>query len=143
VGRPSLEDEVKKAAQDYIAEALTRSPIEAPLSTAAVAKAIGRDRRVLKKYGLDIEIDEAAKLRKRTSRCKVEVKRRTLEERISEGLARERALFDQVNALVAHQSLLEANMKRFDLDPEELFRPIVPPNRSVSGAIRSRRSGRA
>jgi hypothetical protein len=127
VGRPSLEDEVKKAAQDYIAEALTRSPIEAPLSTAAVAKAIGRDRRVLKKYGLDIEIDEAAKLRKRTSRCKVEVKRRTLE----------------VNALVAHQSLLEANMKRFDLDPEELFRPIVPPNRSVSGAIRSRRSGRA
>lgn len=139
MGRPSLEGVVKDAVRSYLAVAQNKPPAEAPLSTLAVAKAVGHDRRVLKKYGLDVEIAEAAKLQSRHHRGQVDAKRKTFEERISGGLERERSLADQINALVAQQALLEANMKRFDLDPEVLYRSILPPNRSVSGALRSRR----
>lgn len=142
MARPPIEDLVKAKVQAYIQEAISASPEIKPLSTLAVATAIGHDRRVLKKYGLDEIIVKAAKAQKKNKKAGTDGKRRTLEERIDALESDRDRLNRQANALLAQLVLTEGNAKRLGLDPEELYRPLLPPDRTVAKIYGLRKAGR-
>jgi len=139
MARPSIQIAVTEKVKAYIETALKTSPQLMPLSTLAVANAIGNDRRVLKKYRLDEEIANAAKLQRRAHRTGADKARRTLDERLS-ALASERdQMAMQVNTLVGRLALIEGNAKRLGIDPEDLYRPLAPPDRRVARIFGRRR----
>lgn len=139
MARPSIQNAVTEKVKSYIERALKTSPQLMPLSTLAVAKAIGNDRRVLKKYRLDEEIAQAAKVQRRTHRTGADSARRTLDERLSALTTERDRMVAQVNALLGRLALIEGNAKRLGIDPEDLYRPLVPPDRRVAGIFGRRR----
>lgn len=138
MARPSIESQVKEKVSQYIEKAMTSSPNAMPLSTLAVSVAVGHDRRVLKKYGQDLVIAAAEKKRAKSLRTGADEKRRSMEERLEAIQLENKQLEGQSNALLARLALIEGNAKRLGIDPEELYRPLVPPDRRVSGAFKSK-----
>jgi elongation factor P--beta-lysine ligase len=135
MGRPSIKAIVTDKVNQYICQAREPSAEKMPLTTLAVAKAIKHDRRVLKKYALDVTIaNAAAELRKH-----VRQRRRTMDERIAAANARSEAFQRQVNALLGHVALMEGNAKRLGIDPDELYVPLTPPDRSKPATRKKRR----
>lgn len=139
MARPSIQNAVTEKVKSYIERALKTSPQLMPLSTLAVAKAIGNDRRVLKKYRLDEEIVQAAKVQRRTHRMGADSARRTLDERLSAMMTERDRMVAQVDALLGRLALIEGNAKQLGIDPEDLYRPLVPPDRRVAGIFGRRR----
>jgi len=131
MARPSIQSAVTEKVRAYIAKALQSSPKQMPLSTLAVAKAVGNDRRVLKKYRLDEEIAQAAKLQRRSHRRGTDNARRTMDERLAVLTSERDRMAMQVNSLLGRLALVEGNAKRLGIDPEELYRPLAPPDRRV------------
>lgn len=138
MARPSIESLVSEKVKKYIEEAAAVPLGKMPLSALAVANAIGHDRRVLKKYGLDIVIADAAKKRVKAEKNGKDEKRRSLEERIAAEKHESERLVFQANALLAQLALVEGNAKRLGIDPEELYKPLAPPDRRVSGVFKSK-----
>lgn len=137
MARPSIESLVTEKVTKYIEEAAALPADKMPLSALAVANAIGHDRRVLKKYGLDIVIADAAKKRVKAEKNGQDEKRRSLEERIAAEKHENEKLASQANALLGQLALVEGNAKRLGIDPEELYRPITPPDRRVSSIFKA------
>ncbi|MDZ3798106.1 MAG: hypothetical protein U0T03_04810 [Xanthomonadales bacterium] len=128
---------IEKVAK-YIDESMILPYGKMPLSTLAVATAIGHDRRVLKKYGLDVVISTADKKASRGARSGKDAKRRSLEERIDAEKHENEKLTTQVNSLLAQLALVEGNAKRLGVDPEELYKPITPPDRRVPSIFKNK-----
>ena len=139
MARPSIEARVTEKVAKYVADSALLPYGELPLSTLAVAKAIGHDRRVLKKYGLDIVIAAADKRAGRDAKVGRDIKRRSLEERVDAAKLEADKLGKQVNSLLAQLALIEANAKRIGIDPDELYRPLTPPDRRVANIFGSRK----
>lgn len=95
----------------------------------------GHDRRVLKKYGLDAVIADAAKRQSRRARSGGSEQRNNFETRISAVRDEKEKLSTRVASLLAQAALVEGNAKRLGIDPEELYKPLVPPNRRVSAVF--------
>lgn len=142
MARPSIEARVTEKVAKYVADAVVLPYGEMPLSTLAVAKSIGHDRRVLKKYGLDVVIAAADKRAGRDAKRGRDTRRRSLEERVDAATSEVDKLEQQVHSLLARLALIEANAKRMGIDPEELYRPFAPPDRRVASIFGSRK-GRA
>lgn len=138
MARPSIESQVKDKVAQYIEKAMASSANAMPLSTLAVSVAVGHDRRVLKKYGQDLVISAADKKRAKSLRTGVDEKRRSIEERLEAAQVENRRVEGQSNALLARLALIEGNAKRLGIDPEELYKPLVPPDRRVSGVFKSK-----
>lgn len=138
MARPSIEIQVKEKVSQYIERAMASSPDAMPLSTLAVSVAVGHDRRVLKKYGQDLVIAAAEKKRAKTLRTGADEKRRSMEERLDAVQLENKQLEVQSNALLARLALIEGNAKRLGNDPEELYKPLVPPDRRVSSVFKSK-----
>lgn len=132
MARPSIEARVTEKVAKYVADAMVLPYGEMSLSTLAVAKSIGHDRRVLKKYGLDVIIAAADKRAARDAKCGRDTGRRSLEERVDAATLKVDKLEKQIHSLLARLALIEANAKRIGIDPEELYRPIAPPDRRVA-----------
>lgn len=138
MARPSIEVLVTEKVEKYIEEAEALPIGKMALSTLAVANAIGHDRRVLKKYGLDLVIADAAKRRSNAAKNGKDEKRRSLEDRIAAGQLATHKLSAQANALLAQLALIEGNAKRLGIDPEELYKPLTPPDRRVPSIFRNK-----
>lgn len=138
MARPSIESTVIEKVAKYIDESMILPYGKMPLSTLAVATAIGHDRRVLKKYGLDVVISTADKKASRGARSGKDAKRRSLEERIDAEKHENEKLTTQVNSLLAQLALVEGNAKRLGVDPEELYKPITPPDRRVPSIFKNK-----
>lgn len=138
MARPSIESTVTEKVTKYIEESVALPYGRMPLSTLAVAKAIGHDRRVLKKYGLDVVISTADKKASRGAKSGQDAKRRSLEERIDAEKHENEKLTAQVNSLLAQLALVEGNAKRLGVDPEELYKPITPPDRRVPNIFKNK-----
>lgn len=132
MGRPSIKVAVTEKVTRYIRQAVEPGAEKVPLTTLAVAKAVGHDRRVLKKYGLDVTIANAAAKRAKELRTRKRSARRTVDERIAAAKARCEAQLQQVNALLGQVALMEGNAKRLGFDPEELYVPLKPPSRTAA-----------
>jgi hypothetical protein len=130
--RPSLEENVRKAVREYLLTAETQSSQHAPLNTLAVAKLLNFDRKTLKKYGLDREIEVAA----RRQACNGKLSPRELERRSMKDMLRDRdqeinAMRHRCEALIARVCLAEGNAQRLGIDPTELWKPLPMPDRSL------------
>lgn len=138
MARPSIESLVKEKVAKYIEKAMASPANEMPLSTLAVSVAVCHDRRVLKKYGQDLVIAAAEKKRAKSLRTGADERRRSIEGRLEEIRIENKRLERQANALLARLALIEGNAKRLGIDPEDLYQPLVPPDKRVSGVFKPR-----
>jgi hypothetical protein len=141
--RVSQRETVTESVHAYLAIGEVHSPEEYSLHVRSVAASLHISPTTLYKYRLD-EIIVAARERQKqnaTSRGKTSEKRAALQTiqdlKVALELERERN-----RGLVAKIVLMEANAARLGFDPEELYRPIPKPLRSISRAGRSGRQRR-
>lgn len=139
MARPSIEEKLRNEVAKYIDEVKGSKPLDRPLSVRAVAKAISRDPRVIKKYRLDLLIEDASKIRNRNHRSRTDALIEGLKKELDVAKADVERLKTELHANLARLALVEANAKRYDgLNPEDLYKPIVPPDRSRPGSMRRR-----
>jgi hypothetical protein len=140
MGRKNKQEEVTGAVRAFL-ETAERCPAdEVAIDVKSVATAIGVSRTSLYKYGLAVEIQAAAeRQRNRIGLSGAALKQHRLEDTVR----RLRQELEQAEArnkgLLAQMNIIEANAARLDVDPEELYRPLAKPVRSVSHAGRGRR----
>jgi len=134
MARPPIQALVAEKVAQYIERSLASPVNEMPLSTLAVATSIRHDRRVLKKYGLDLVIAQAAKKKARAAKSGA----KSLDERLEANQRETDRLSMQSGALLAQLALIEGNAKRLGIDPEELYKPLVPPDRRVSSVFKGK-----
>lgn len=133
MGRPSIEDDLRHKLLGYLKGAELLSSEEAPLNTLAVARSLGVNRKTIVKYRLDEEI-KAAELRQRANAASSPKKRARLdaESRIIESRRQVDEMRNRCEGLIARICLAEGNAQRLGIDPTELWRDLLLPNRSVS-----------
>ena len=141
--RPAIEQQVRQAVRDDLANAASKPPYEAPLNVLAVARRTGFDRKTLKKYGLDAEIVAAARQQSRGSKLSPKQEQRRSDTDALHVRDQEIALLRQrCEGLVGQICLAEGNAQRLGIDPTELWKPLPMPDRSVSraGGLKPRRA---
>jgi hypothetical protein len=127
-----VEDEVRQAVRAYLAAAVTKTVEAAPLNVLAVAKQTGFDRKTLKKYGLDIDIETAAQAQAKAGKLPPrETERRSQADALRDREQEIVALRQRCEGLVARICLAEGNAQRLGIDPVELWRPLAMPDRSI------------
>lgn len=131
MGRRSKREQIVKAVRRYIEVAEHRTPDRYPLEVKTVAQSIGCSRTLLYKYDLAAEIQAASgRQRARLGLTTDSQGRRSLADVVTK-LRAELALADKRNkALIARLNVVEANAARLGINPEELYREMVRPDRS-------------
>lgn len=133
--RQSQQEELTTALHTYLAIAEKHPPEEYPLDGRSVAKALGVSPTTLYKYQLQEHIRAAAN--RQRENVKLSSRKPSLnspKERLQR-LGGELKLAEERNKhLVARLALVEANAARLGIDPEELYRPVLKPVRTVSHA---------
>lgn len=121
--------------RDHLAIAELHPPEEAPLDVRNVASVLRVSPTTLYKYGFNREINSAQQ-RQRKSMLKAgtaieqdyfKVQIRKLSEELEKESERSRGLVGLV-------AILEANAARLGFDPDEMYRPILKPIRTMSRA---------
>ncbi|MFZ0547512.1 MAG: hypothetical protein WAM60_18845 [Candidatus Promineifilaceae bacterium] len=139
MGCKSKQAEVSTAVRAYLV-AGERQPLEqCQLDVTHVAAAIGVSRTSIYKYGLVEEIRAAAQRQQervdlKTGNNAGDRWRATIQQLRKELVQAE----ERNRLLLARLNLIEANAARLGIDPEELYRPLVKPIRSVSRHGRAR-----
>src|SRR5579864_6195535 len=133
--RQSQQKELTAALRAYLTEAEKHSPEEYPLDGRSVAKALGVSPTTLYKYRLQEPIREAAKHQQENAKqASKKPSFHSPKERLQK-LGEELKLAEERNKhLVARLALVEANVARLGIDPEELYRPVMKPVRTHSYA---------
>ena len=133
--RPSKQEEITGAVQHYLSQGEVRSAEECPLHVRGVAIALHVSPTTLYKYGLD-QLIEAAHKRQMHFATSSETGREhhATKDRLQElrGALEQEQLRNK--GLVVQVVLMEANAARLGFNPEELYKPIPKPLRSVSRA---------
>lgn len=130
MGCKSKQAEVSVAVRAYLATGESQPPEQCQLDVTHVAAAVGVSRTSIYKYGLVEEIQAAAQRQRARAagngaRDQGQETIQKLRGELKQGEERNRLLLAQLN-------LIEANAARLGIDPEELYRPLVKPIRSVS-----------
>lgn len=145
MGRKCKKAEVTNAVRAFLAMAITQPPDEYAIDVKSVDAAVGVSRTSLYKYDLAVEIKAAAgRQREQLGLSGTALQQRRLSHVVRQ-LRQELALAEARNkALLGQINIIEANAARLGVDPEELYRPLAKPVRSVSqaGRGRNRRSRR-
>jgi len=133
--RKSKEEEIKTSVLEYLAVAETHTHEEYPLDVRAVAEALKISPTTLYKYHLEEEIH--ATEQRQGGHAKLTGK--TLDKRDSTAVIRDLKTAleqerEQKKNLVARIAIMEANAARLGFDPEEMYRPLLKPVRTVSRA---------
>jgi hypothetical protein len=133
MGCKSKQAEVSTAVRAYLATGENQLPEQCQLDVTHVAAAIGVSRTSIYKYGLVEEIRAAAQ---RQRECTSRVMGNSAGDRKRETIQKLRQELQQTEErnrrLLVQLNLIEANAARLGIDPEELYRPLVKPIRSVS-----------
>lgn len=137
MGRQSKREQTIQAVDAYIKKAEHQSPDQYPLNVKAVAERIGCSRTLLYKYSLAEKIQAANRRQREHLGLAGEMAQRRGVTGIVAKLRADLALAHERNkALVARLNIVEANAARLGIDPEELYREMVKPDRSHSQAHR-------
>ena len=136
MGCKSKQAEVSTAVRAYLAAGESKPPEQCQLDVTHVAAAIGVSRTSIYKYGLVEEI-RAAALRQQESIVGNSAydKRRETIQKLRGDL---KQVEERNRLLLAQLNLIEANAARLGIDPEELYRRLVKPIRSVSRHSKAR-----
>ena|SRR3569623_1680428 len=135
MARSSIRDELKRRLMEHLAIAETHSPEERPLDVRSVAAVLRTSPTTLYKYGFNRQINEAEQRQRENAFIaaaaieqdyfKGEIRR------LTEEIEKERG---RNKGLVARIAIMEANAARLGFDPEEMYKPILKPVRTVSRA---------
>lgn len=133
MGRNSKQEEATRAVRAYLVAGESQPPEQHQLDVKHVAAAVGVSRTSLYKYGLVEEIRVAARRQRERMGLPAGSGNRHRWRETIQKLREELAQTDERNRLlVARLNLIEANAARLGIDPEELYRPLVKPIRSVA-----------
>lgn len=143
-----MREELERRLREYLAVAQAHVPDQYPLDVRSVSAALRVSPTTLYKYGFNQEIN-AAEHRQREGG---HVDARKIEQ---QGLQHQiRALMDELEkererskGLAGLVAIMEANAGRLGFDPEEMYKPILKPIRTIShagqgGSAAFRRSSR-
>jgi hypothetical protein len=133
--RVSIRDQLHQRLRDHLAIAEAHPPSEMALDVRSVATALRISPTTLYKYGFNDDINAAEqRQQENASLSGAEIEKRFFEGqadqlRIELEMERERN-----RQLVGSIAVIEANAGRLGIDPEELYRAILKPVRSMSRA---------
>lgn len=140
--RLNQREQVTTSVRQYLTLAETHSPEEYPLDVRSVSRDLGISPTTLYKYGLNKEINEAEERRRKSSTLSSrDLKQRADTDTIRNLKADLEKEQERNRGLVATIAVIEINAARLGLDPEELYKPVAKPNRSVSRSGRGRSGG--
>ncbi len=141
--RANQRREVTLRVQQYLAIGEMHSSEEYPLDVRSVAAALKISPTTIYTYDLNKEINAAQERQRKNGKLSGKaLERRSYTDIIQDlkaELERER---ERSKGLVARFALIEVNAARLGFDPEELYKPIAKPLRSVSRAGQSRNRNR-
>jgi hypothetical protein len=141
--RSSVREDLLRRLRDHLTVAEAHAAEECPLDVRSVAAALGVSPTTLYKYGFNREINAAEQHQRESSHVSGrEIERRSFHDQVrglSQELEKER---ERNKALVARITMMEANAARLGFDPEEMYKPILKPVRTVSRAGTSGGPGR-
>ena len=133
--RTSVREDLSRRVREHLAVAEAHPAEECPLDVRSVAAALGVSPTTLYKYGFNREINAAEQRQRGNGHVSGrEIERRSFHDQVhglSEELEKER---ERNKALVARIAVMEANAARLGFDPEEMYKPILKPVRTVSRA---------
>jgi hypothetical protein len=133
--RVSVRDHLHQRLSDHLAIAEAHPPGEMPLDVRSVAAALQVSPTTLYKYGFNDEIN-AAERRQRENACLSgpEIEKRFFEGQLDQLKAELEKERERNRQLVGRIAIIEANAGRLGIDPEELYRAVLKPVRSMSRA---------
>jgi hypothetical protein len=140
VPRLSVRDQLHRRLRDYLAIAEAHTPDETALDVRSVAAALHVSPTTLYKYGFNNDVNAAGqRQRENALLSSAAIEQRFFEDQLVQlrtELDKER---ERNRQLVGRIALIEANAGRLGIDPEELYRAVLKPVRSMSraGSIRS------
>ena len=135
--RQNQQEELTTALHTYLALAEKHLPKEYPLDCRSVAKALDVSPTTLYKYRLQEQIGAAAHRQRENAKRVLRKLSLSSPKEHFQKLGGELKLAEERNKhLVARLALVEANAARLGIDPEELYRPVLKPVRTVSYAGR-------
>jgi hypothetical protein len=133
--RSSVREDLLRRLREYLAVAEAHAAEERPLDVRSVAAALGVSPTTLYKYGFNREINAAEQRQRECSHLSgSEIEKRSFHDQVhglSLELEKER---ERNKTLVARIAIMEANAARLGFDPEEMYKPILKPVRTVSRA---------
>ena len=136
--RQSKQEELTTELHAYLSIAEAHSPEEYPLDCKSVAKALHVSRTTLCKYQLQEYISSAEqRQRKKDKQTSKTPQHNTSKERLQRLEETAKKAEERNKHLVARLALVEANAARLGIDPEELYRPVMRPIRTISHAGKS------
>jgi hypothetical protein len=133
--RVNVRDQLHRRLRDHLAIAEAHPPSEMPLDVRSVAAALRVSPTTLYKYGFNDEINAAERRQHEHGLLSgPEIEKRFFEgqlDQLKAELERER---EKNRQFVARIAVIEANAGRLGIDPEELYRAVLKPVRSMSRA---------
>ena len=131
--RPSQEAVIRGAIDAYVTEAGKSLPRDKPLTEIAMSVALGVSRTTLRKY-VDTAAVDAARASQRELAQTVERKaRRSYDEQLASRDHDIARLRKEQEALLSRLYLVEGNARRLNVDPAELYKPLLAPPRDQPG----------
>lgn len=133
--RVSVRDQLQQRLRDYLAIAEGHGPDEKALDVRSVAAALGVSPTTLYKYGFNNDVN-AAEQRQRENELLsgAAIEQRFFEDQLAQLKAELEREQERNRQLVGRIAIIEANAGRLGIDPEELYRAILKPVRSMSRA---------
>ena len=130
-----MREELERRLREYLAVAQAHAPDQYPLDVRSVSSALRVSPTTLYKYGFNQEINVAEHRQREGGH----VDARKIEQ---QGLQHQiRALMDELEkererskGLAGLVAIMEANAGRLGFDPEEMYKPILKPIRTISHA---------
>ena len=133
--RTSKQEAITEEVQRYLSQGEVQTPEECPLNVRNVATALQVSPTTLYKYGIDQLIVAAHKRQVHYARSSETVREKhAIKDRLQELRVALEQEQQRNKGLVVKIVLMEANAARLGFDPEELYKPIPKPLRSVSHA---------
>jgi hypothetical protein len=133
--RVSVRDQLRQRLHDYLAVAEAHPPSEMALDVRSVATALRISPTTLYKYGFNDDINGAERRQQESALLSgAEIEKRFFEgqaDQLRTELEMER---ERNRQFVGRIAVIEANAGRLGIDPEELYRAILKPVRSMSWA---------
>ncbi len=142
MSRPSVGEDLKRRLMDHLAIAESHPPEEYSLDVRSVAAVLRTSPTTLYKYEFNREINAAEqRQRENTFIAGAAVEQDYFKgeiRRLTEELEKER---ERSKGLVGRIAVMEANAARLGFDPEEMYRAILKPVRTMSRAGTNGRPG--
>jgi hypothetical protein len=135
-------EEVRRRVFAYLKTAESGNPSDFPINVRNTSRRVRCSPTTIYKYGLDVEISAA---QKRQASSNSQARKNSKRQRDKDAMRTVRVELEEhsiINkGLVARLALVELNAARLGIDPEELYRAMPKPIRSISRAG-ARKGGR-